>query len=42
MLEITPDKTAVWSFASRKTAGTMMAVEKLTADGKPPAEKPLR
>jgi outer membrane protein assembly factor BamB len=42
LLEITPDKKAVWSFASRKTAGTMMAVQKLTAEGKPMPEKPQR
>jgi hypothetical protein len=35
LLEITPDKKAVWSFASPGTAGTMMAVQKLTPEGKP-------
>ncbi|MCX6875577.1 MAG: hypothetical protein NTW21_17485 [Verrucomicrobia bacterium] len=42
LLEITPTKKAVWSFASPKTAGTMMAVQKLTAAGKPLPEKPQR
>ena len=42
LLEITPDKTTVWSFSSPATAGTMMAVQKLTADGKPFKEKTLR
>ncbi|MEI6676000.1 MAG: hypothetical protein WCO57_12575 [Verrucomicrobiota bacterium] len=35
LLEIAPDKQAVWSFASPTTAGTMMAVQKLTAAGNP-------
>jgi len=35
LLEITPAGKTVWSFASPKTAGSMMAVQKLTADGKP-------
>ena len=34
LVEITPDKKALWSFASPATAGTMMAVQKLTAEGK--------
>ncbi len=42
LLEITPDKKVVWSFASPPTAGTMMAVQKLTADGKPLPGKLLR
>jgi hypothetical protein len=40
--EITPDKTAVWSFTSPTTARTMMAVQKLTAAGKPMPGKLLR
>ena len=42
LLEVTPDKQVVWSFASPQTAGTMMAVQKLTADGKPLPGKLLR
>jgi hypothetical protein len=42
LLEITPDKKPVWSFTSPKTAGTMMAVQKLTATGKPMPGKLLR
>lgn len=35
LLEITPDKKLVWSFTSPQTANSMMAVQKLTAAGKP-------
>jgi hypothetical protein len=34
MLEITRDKKIVWRFANPKLAGTIMAVQMLTADGK--------
>jgi len=42
LLEITPDKKVVWSFASPPAAGSMMAVQKLSADGKPLAGNPQR
>ncbi|MEI6653180.1 MAG: hypothetical protein WCP45_00285 [Verrucomicrobiota bacterium] len=42
LLEIAPDKKAVWSFTSPTTAGTMMAVQKLTAAGAPLPGKLLR
>lgn len=42
LLEITPDKRAVWNFASPQTAGTLMAVQKLTAAGQALKDTPQR
>jgi hypothetical protein len=42
LFEITADKKLVWRFADRKTAGTMMAAQKLDAAGKTLPGKTLR
>ena len=42
LFEITPEKQLVWRFSNPKTAGTMMAVQKLDATGKTVGAKTQR